>query len=109
MQAEDKRMLELAAKAAAFKGQWGEEGYLERRAGFIRNGWRRAWDPNRLPEDALELAATLRISVRYSMCGRFVSAGSPIDGPEEEINGAEVIATCRAIVRAAAAIGEAMP
>lgn len=104
----DRELLEWAAKAAGFKGQWGHEGYLERRAGFIRDGWRRAWEPNRKPEDALELAATLRISIRYSMCGRFVSAGSPIDGPEEEINGDEVIATCRVVLRAAASIGQQM-
>jgi len=104
----DRELLELAAKAAGYKGlnydglQWeacaGDRGILV------------PWNPLKYEGDALRLAVKLRITVEWAAWNddlEEVRADDSIEPIDQLIN-EECAATRRAIVRAAAAIGEAM-
>lgn len=104
---EDRELLELAAKAAGIQGEWGAEGYVEQRQGLIPNGWRRAWAPLSNDGDALQLAVKLQmcVSIHDGHCMACAVTGevrTVRDTPTAN-------ATRRAIVLAAANVGEAMP
>lgn len=104
----DRGLLELAAKAAGITGFWVDDGL-----NTGSNAIPVIWNPLEDRGDALWLMAELNINVyfRENINGAFVVADhvgiqfcpESLDGPHEDV------ATCRAIVRAAAAIGEAMP
>ena len=111
----DKELLEYAAKAAGIKGRWGREGYIERNEGFIPKGWRRAWNPLNNDSDALRLAVILELEIYHGDDegeAVFVKVLRENEKPwyiEEMYNSDPYAATRRAIVRAAAEIGKAMP
>lgn len=108
----DRELLELAAKAAGVTGEWcdcqdcGHGGVLTP----DDNG--KQWNPLADDGDALRLAVKLRLEIQRSRDGARVYAGPSNDAPyvESITPGAdEFVATRRAIVRAAAELGEAMP
>lgn len=107
----DRELLELAAKAAGM----GELIYMTETeryavvwlpAGGDCNEWM-FWNPLTDDGDALRLAATLGISIAWSISGRvyaYAKDGMCIESSRED----RQPNVRRAIVRAAAAIGEAM-
>lgn len=121
MQAEDKRLLELAAKADGHRLTW-KTGYCkggEFRGAFI-DGRDDAWNPLTDDGDALRLAVKLNLIVEC-MVGQTaartfnnIHAGCVDHAdtkkyPKRDFNPDCYAATRRVIVRTAAAIGEAMP
>ncbi|GAD20904.1 hypothetical protein [Acidovorax sp. MR-S7] len=107
--ADHKRMLEMAAKAAGF--DWVDfSGDMNPSLGFPANCQRGYWHPLADDGDALRLAAALRIDLEWNEQRGFrtVEAYRRTDGPHFCATEAEA-SYRRAIVRAAAAIGEQMP
>lgn len=107
----DRELIELAAKAAGIDGKWGKERYIERHEGFIPTGWLRAWNPLTDDRDALRLAVKLANtndsfhSIVWNWTHRAVRVfADASEGYGED----EYSATRRAIVRAAAKIGNEM-
>jgi hypothetical protein len=91
---DDRELLELAAKAAGRGSQWWMESTW--------NGPDKEWNPLTDDGDALRLAVKLGLIVE---CGRaWISRHGPMFG--EDVLPDPYAATRRAIVRAAAAIGE---
>lgn len=123
--AADREMLEMAAKAAGIShllGAWFDDG---RQAGFLSgrlgNG-RSVWNPITDDGDALRLAVKLRLSIDHNHPAdqqHWVAADrngcegcyAPVSCVEDDFEdeSQRSSATRRAIVRAAAAVGEAMP
>lgn len=97
----DRELLELAARAAGIDG-WYEPEYLS----FIKSSGG-PWNP--LPDDgdALRLAVKLGILVDVTRFATTAIANGDVHAKEKH-NGDPYAATRRAIVRAAAAIGEGM-
>lgn len=107
----DRELLELAAKAYSdevFEG-WGGYGSDCERGKFYylvgKNGGRREWNPLTDDGDALRLAVKLQLDfyVNGKQSGCWISDSVCLT---EDIDGDTYAATRRAIVRAAAAIGE---
>lgn len=110
----DRELLEMAAKAAGLKPV---EAMWHPRAGLVwvkrvdgirtENGWNPLTDDG----DALRLAVTLRITVELTARTVLAAAdGAPPSADVLDLLGADPsAATRRAIVRAAAEIGKAMP
>ena len=99
----DRELLELAARAAGIVGVWHERGqciHVTDCAGMSDMWWRPLTDDG----DALRLAMKLGFTVEPGKCWH--SPYGPAFG--EDLLDGEMTATRRAIVRAAAAIGEAM-
>jgi len=123
---DDRELLELAAKAAAIGGGWGDKIEYHNGAVDLRDVWILEgdgfvpWNPLTDDGDALRLAVTLSLRVecytgikihpKYSES--HVTDVYSISHPEillsESHNGDPFAATRRAIVRAAAEIGRAM-
>lgn len=107
----DRELLELAAKAAGFEFEWHDGFGLK----IIGNGW---WDPIESDGDALRLACTLGLTVECDFNESDTCTVSQTRGEilvdesagmvGEIIGDPDFAATRRAIVRAAAAIGQAM-
>lgn len=114
---EDRELLELSAKAAGYEVEW-----VRNSGCFYRceeEIGREEWNPLEDDGDALRLAVSLQLSV----CNEHVTAGgvycidaSEKDYPvvdsgdkEDHVIASDYAATRRAIVRAAAEIGKAMP
>lgn len=121
----DKELLELAAKAAGIPGNWNswrDQGGAESSGiQHTADAWN-LWNPLTDDGDALRLVVKLGIEPRgpsrSRSVGRVVQAWYPPDGNPNRSACAHVIvptsgdryaATRRAIVRAAAEIGMAMP
>ena len=109
----DRELLELAARAAGIVLQWpqdlGGADYLSPRE---TADWQ-LWNPLTDDGDALRLAVTLRLAVawdRYNDCD-YATATPPNthQGYDCIVDQDPYAATRRAIVRAAAEIGKAMP
>ena len=101
----DKELLELAAKAAGIESLWWTK---DGNKLFQRNGGeQKPWNPLTDDGDALRLAVKLKLSVSIFDDAIGVGRRSSSYG-ELEIQGDPYAATRRAIVRAAAAIGEQM-
>ena len=96
---EQRRLLELAARAAGYKYVIDYIG-----ARIIAHGHWEWWNPLTDDGDALRLAVKLGLWLHI---GKYHTA---IEGTriEESAHGDPYAATCRAIVRAAAAVGEQM-
>ena len=105
----DRELLELAARAAGIVGVWNERGqciHVTDCAGMSDMWWRPLTDDG----DALRLAVALKLDIQ------FFDGHAEIQVDGDDINSATVepyaqdmqAATRRAIVRAAAAIGEQM-
>lgn len=111
---DDRKLLEMAAKAAGipvrFDGPWGVCGYSDDGTG--RMGSWVNWNPLSDDGDALRLAVKLHIDIRHFMY-RSNYMDCLVDrlgkGFTESTLDDSYAATRRAIVRAAAAIGEAQP
>lgn len=123
----DRELLELAAKAAGIEA-WPGVGFQSHmlftrpaKADLDGRVMGIEWNPLADDGDALRLATRLLIDIghnhpaeqqRYVVADRRGCEGvfSPISCMEDEFEERDrAAATCRAIVRAAAAIGEAMP
>lgn len=104
----DHELIELAAKAAGINGEWMQDA---KGLPFLHN-WDNGceFDPLSNDGDALRLAVKLGIKVEFFHSSNTAFAG-PLDMAcaEEEVDGDSCAATRRAIVRAAAEIGKAMP
>lgn len=106
----DRELLEMAAKAAGLVGyqyceSWdGMAKYLNVIDGFDRDS---IWRPHKDDGDALRLAVTLLMEVYTGKYEIEIHAG--IITIFQPTNGDIIAATRRAIVRAAAEIGKAMP
>lgn len=95
----DRELLELAARAAGYVLTDGSQGYRQFRCkGGIE------WNPLTDDGDALRLAVKLGFTVEPGKCWH--SPYGPAFG--EDVLAGTMTATRRAIVRAAAAIGESM-
>lgn len=115
----DRELLELAAKAAGFLNwTWrGESLFVE--TGHSRGDTGFHWNPLTDDGDALRLAVKLKIhhhqysnqvQIRGCWCrDGYIEAVMKDIEEREPINGDPCAATRRAIVRAAAEIGKAMP
>lgn len=126
---DEKRMLEMAAKAVGAKVYWSTDGTLQDRPVLVTKcgggmgtlPYEERWNP--LTDDglALRLAAMLRLSIDHNHSAdqqRWVAVDrqgcegcyEPVICVEDEFEdeGQRIAATRRAIVRAAAAIGEKM-
>ena len=117
----DQEMIELAAKAISLP----ECGWMHKTFTYVKDNKFTTWDPLHDDGDALRLATKLRISLIHEqeyMGGPVLETLEATSPPEpgtehrhvsteclNEIGADEFAATRRAIVRAAAAIGEAMP
>jgi hypothetical protein len=103
----DRELLELAAKAAGMTGCVADFVKPERTV-FVPDGiGSREWTPLTDDGDALRLAVKLEIHVQPS--GRYAWASTFAVTATEESGGDPYAATRRAIVRAAAEIGEKLP
>lgn len=106
---DDRKLLELAAKAAGYDINFNEPVNDWYPHGYDSDGnvakW---WNPIKCDGDALRLAVTLEMAVTvYCVCTDAQAYGK---GSIRETDGTDNYATTRrAIVRAAAAIGEQMP
>lgn len=114
----DRELLELAAKAAGIEIEWFParvwdavmEGYFDALDGsgaFAVGDVE--WNPLEHDGDALRLAVKLRISVNQWSNGVSTTHGPTNREFPEDWGGDPFSATRRAIVRAAAEIGKAMP
>jgi hypothetical protein len=104
----DRELLELAAKAEGHAVEFDEVSGLSffdtRYTGIL-------WDPLHSDGDALRLAAALRINIYFGHEGEGPIHCGPFgkDGATEWDAGTEQESLRRAIVRAAAEIGKALP
>ncbi|RQC90054.1 hypothetical protein [Pseudomonas aeruginosa] len=110
----DKKLLELAAKAAGYKVRWHENWkcFVHDQANNITqppsaSGDRHVWVPIDDDGDALRLAVTLNLTV--SICDEFTKVTHGFEeGIIEYVDGHKERAARMAIVRAAAEIGKNM-
>lgn len=97
-----REMLELAALAAGIEGEWGVENFIERNEGFMRPGWRRAWDPPQNNEDSFELiVATAMLTLPQLVPLLLDEMGAPTYTDRET-------ATRMAVLRCAAEMGKSI-
>lgn len=107
---DDRELLEMAAKAAAIGGGWGDKIEYHNGAVDLRDVWIlegdgfAPWNPLTDDGDALRLAVKLKLIVEVGSC--WLSKYGPVFG--EDVLPDPLSATRRAIVRAAAQIGRAM-
>lgn len=117
----DRELLELAAKAAGITGEWErDDAYIQERYVFIipysNHGLMTGipWNPLKDDGDALRLAVNLGLTVESNANDGDCAAYEPrnVRAASVEWGGMDdavrLAATRRAIVRAAAAIGESM-
>jgi len=108
----DRELLEMAAKAAGYSGAWikwlGACNPLDTELGFFHGSDGSVWSPLTNDGDALRLAVRLKMTIRNF--GHLVSVMAPHQYQVDKYtNDDPCAATRRAIVRAAAEIGRAMP
>ena len=115
----DRELLELAAKAAGIEGKWTEwdHAYGDYREHGIDYGGRTLWNPLDDDGDALRLAARLYLDInQFPATDGYVGMveiwrngdGDPAHVEYVKVGDDRLIATRRAIVRAAAEIGRNM-
>lgn len=103
----DRKLLELAAKAAGYKRMEYRDDVPYVSAGYLPiDGWA-AWNPLADDGDAFRLAVKLRITPHID--SNMTDAECEVGNFTESHLGDPCAATRRAIVRAAAEIGKAMP
>lgn len=114
MNSGDRELLELAAKAYGIELDWfrgGPEQVLTKWDGMPEST--KPWNPLTDDGDALRLAVKLGMLIddieRGYMAGHIVATAGPSMAAYEPRNPDPYAATRRAIVRAAAEIGKAMP
>lgn len=101
----DRELLELAAKAAGVEYRWDSDALVE----MFANG-HAEWNPLTDDGDALRLAVKMEINLRkhYYEGDYFIQASHHTGWASESEKPDPYAATRRAIVRAAAEIGEAV-
>ena len=100
--ADDRALLEAAAKAAGLRVRWYIKGLVHLDSDGLDAGW---WNPLLDDADALRLAVKLRIDVCFASDMLFTQTTlAPTPMFKEQYGGDEMAATRRAIVRAAAAL-----
>lgn len=111
----DRELLEMAAKAAGIPVEWDGDGFV-RPVPFKGFTNYEPWNPLTADGDALRLAVKLGIEVHPDREVSEVVTAFCVHRPNliglntyEEFGNDEMAATRRAIVRAAAEIGKAMP
>lgn len=103
----DRKLLELAAKAAGIDGRY-FEGVTSTHTGIYRNGLDYYWNPLISDSEALRLAVKLKIRIGFRPCAYAdTPAGLRFFGAHDGDD--QFSRTRLAIVRAAAEIGQAMP
>lgn len=107
---DDRELLELAAKAAGLHLSWGPKGcwpYLRPAHCNVRQA---TWNPLEDDGDALRLAVKLRmcVSIEHDAQAAYW-AGDSLEAFNESLGEDDCLAMRRAIVRAAAEIGQSMP
>jgi len=107
----DRELLELAAKAAGIEYEWDGNGRNMLRAVPFREYTNyEHWNPLTDDGDAQRLAVKLKMNVLHGSEMVVAERENPKEvGVAELFKNDQYAATRRAIVRAAAAIGEAMP
>lgn len=104
----DKELLELAAKAMGKTAWWSpslEDWQKDLTPPYVDGV---VWDPQNDDGDALRLAVTLHMSLEKVVSSR--GSAWIADHRAEEVVGTDSLVACRrAIVKAAAAIGETLP
>jgi hypothetical protein len=115
----DRELLELAARAAGLRVAYWHDDWAERDSEYRygtaivegSDGKRQQhWNPLADDGDALRLAVKIELQLRLRHSENEVSVyGSPEGRIDEGVRGDPDAATRRAIVRAAAEIGKAMP
>lgn len=114
MEKTDRELLELAAKAAGIAGNFSRlhQAYGDQWVEGFDTGERLLWNPLIDNGDALRLAVTLGMMIdnieRGYMAGHILATSGPSTAAYEPRNPDPYAATRRAIVRAAAVIGESM-
>ena len=124
----DRELLEMAAKAAGVSAYWSTDGTIQARPLFVVSvisatgemPYEEEWNPQKNRAQALELAVQLKINITHDNYEDFeLSVSAKIKTPagfwdsyiftEEVLQEAHRLnVTCRVIVHAAAAIGEAL-
>jgi hypothetical protein len=104
----ERELLELAAKAAALLVEWDGDGFV-RPVPFKGFTNYEAWNPLTDDGDALRLAVKLRMDVKQWNSLVIAVKAWNSHAEENTFTQCPYAATRRAIVRAAAAIGKAMP
>ena len=113
----DRELLELAAKAAGVSAYWSTDGTIQARPLFVVSvigatgamPYEEEWNPLKNDGDALRLAVKLCLLVNIDLGISFVTDGTTESDLSEKHGSDPCAATRRAIVRAAAEIGKAMP
>lgn len=109
---DDRTLLELAAKAAGLEFDSGRQlnptYYLVREVGSALNDDWRGWNPLANDGDAFRLAVKLQLTIKHRTVDIDVSKGNISVSEHAPTYRDALEATRRAIVRAAAAIGEGM-
>lgn len=121
----DRELLELAAKAAGVEGQYGQcasmGNFVDGSGAFHKIGIRQKgslpfapmWNPLTDDGDALRLADALELDILHRVVGgtrvEILPAGGPLTVEAYVRPVDRLAATRRAIVRAAAEIGRALP
>lgn len=119
----DRELLEMAAKAAGVSAYWSTDGTIQARPLFVVSvigatgemPYEEEWNPLKSDGDALRLAVKLGIDIETHGCNSAHPFACAFDcerniaEEEQPDNGDPYAATRRAIVRAAAEIGRAMP
>jgi hypothetical protein len=100
---DDKTLLELAAKAAGIRVRVWQDGM---QTGFLEADIPHLWNPLTDDGDALRLAVKLRLTIDFNARGVFAGAAHPKPGGFADERGHGESSVRRAIVRAAAALGE---
>lgn len=109
----DRELLELAAKAAGIKLYvWNDFNGVEHYASLDAKPYGAIWNPLKDDGDALRLAVKLGLEIKVDLCDDATRANECdceflVD--HKHFDGGAEAATRRAIVRAAAEIGKAMP
>lgn len=117
MSESDRELLELAAKAAGLlHAEYFDDAHGKHVIHFIQGKGRCIWSPLEDDGDALRLAVKLGIEIHPDREVKEVVTAFCVRNPSliglntiEEFNGDEMAATRRAITRAAAEIGKAIP
>ena len=103
----ERELLELAAKAAGFNLVWDFDEYMEGPCTVDEDGFPNFWNPIDDDGDALRLAVKLELHITNA--NGHAWASTEFHDATEPYGSDRSAATRRAIVRAAAEIGKAMP
>ena len=102
---QDHELLELAAKAAGLRFVWDYDEYLLGQCIIEEDGFPQEWNPLDDDGDALRLAVKCALKISHTTDSVIVSVNGIVRSVRSYYNGVPNAATRRAIVHAAAWIG----